>query len=247
MSDFSGPYPPAPPTPYGGPAGPPPPGNGLAVTGLVLGISALVLSPIPIVNLLGIMLALPGLVFAGFGIRRGRTIGRGTAMAGWGAGLSCVALVVSSVVGFLTFRYLGDLLDFVEPPDPSAEIGEEFDTDDGDLTVTVTSAECAPSASASESGSRSCTFVFTARYNGSSTLYLDSIKVKAVIAGAWQDPSLDGETTLGAGESSTITGTVTVYGEDLEGLAFDADDASSHSAVVVDVRSANSRTADPAP
>lgn len=247
MSDFSAPYPPAPPPSYGGPAGPPPPGNGLAVAALVLGIIALVMSVVPIVNILGAMLAVAGLVVGGFGVRRGRTVGRGTGLAAWGTGLAAIALVVSAVVGYLTYRYLGDLLDFVEPPEPSAEVGEEFHTDDGDLAVTVTSITCGvPDVDGSVDSNR-CTFVFDARNDGDRTLYLDHIRVKAVVDGQWDDPSLDGETTLEPGASSTITGTVSVYGETLDGIAFDADDASSHSAVVVDAGSADSRTDDDAP
>jgi hypothetical protein len=204
----------------------------------VLGISALVLSPVPIVNVLGGLLALAGLLFGAFGIRRGRSVGRGTSMAVWGTGLSAVALVVSAVVGYLTFRYLGDLLDFVEPPDPSAEIDEEFLTDDGDLAVTVTSVECDRSE-ASTYDRASCTFTFEARNEGRRSIYLDSIRVKAVVDGRWDDPSLDGETSLAPGATTTITGSVSLYGETLDGLAFDADDASSHSAVVVDTSSAN--------
>lgn len=225
MSDFSAPY-------------PPPPGNGLAVTALVLGISALVLSPVPLVNLVAILLALPGVVFGIVGIRRGRRVRRGTAMAGWGLGLSVVALLVSAVVSFFAYRYAGDLLDFVEPPEPSAQIGEEFRTDDGDLAVTVTSVECDRSE-ASTYDRTSCTFTFEARNESERSIYLDSIRVKAVVDGEWDDPSLDGETSLAPGATSTITGSVSLYGESLDGLAFDADDASSHSAVVVDVGSAS--------
>lgn len=240
MSDFSAPYPPPPAFPYG--QEPARPSNGMAVTALVLGISAVVLSPVPLVNLVAILLALPGVAFGIAGIRRGRRVRRGSAMAGWGVGLSVVALLVSAVVSFFAYRYAGDLLDFVEPPEPSAEIGEEFRTDDGDLTVTVTSVTCGVSDPDSPDGTVDtdrCRFVFDARNTGERVLYLDQIKVKAVVDGDWDDPSLDGDTTLEVGESGTITGTVSVYGSTLEGLAFDADDASSHSAVVVDVSSAS--------
>lgn len=243
MSDFSAPYPPPPAFPYG--QGPARPSNGRAVTALVLGISALVLSPVPLVNLVAVLLALPGIAFGVAGINRGRRIRRGTAMASWGLGLSVVALVVSAVVSFFAYRYAGDLLDFVEPPEPSAEIGEEFRTDDGDLTVTVTSVTCGVSdAESPESADATvdtdrCTFAFDARNSGDRVLYLDHIKVKAVVDGDWEDLRLDGDTTLEVGASGTITGTIGVYGSTLEGLAFDADDASSHSAVVVDVSSAS--------
>jgi hypothetical protein len=225
------PYPPPP--PYGQPV-PRPPGNGLAVAALVLGILALLTAPIPLVNFLGLVLALVGAGLGIAGITRGRRVGRRTGMAAWGLGLSAVALVVSTVVGFLTVRYLGDLLDTVDPPDPSASIGEEFETDDGDLRITVTSVECGSADGAD------CTFSFDARNTSDRTLYLDNIKVKAVVDGEWVDPSLDGGLTLAPDASATGSGSVWLSGGTLEGLAFDADDASSHSAVVVDVPKAES-------
>ncbi|WP_141007618.1 hypothetical protein [Nocardioides humi] len=203
----------------------------------MLGIVALCVAVVPFVNLVGILAALVGLVLGVIGIVRGRRIGRRTGMAAWGIGLSAVAIAVSVVVGLWTLRYLGDLFDFVDPPEPSAEIGEWFRTDDGDLAVKVTSVECAPSQSGA-ADARVCTFVFDARNESERTLLLDHIRVKAVVDGAWRDPSLEGEKRLAPGAASTITGRISVYGATLEGLAFDADDASSHSAVVVDVSSA---------
>lgn len=235
------PYPPPPPSPGPG-FGPPavrPPGNGVAVAALVFGIIALVTSPIPLVNFVGLLLALVGICLGLVGLVRGRRTGRRTALAGWGLGLSVVAAGVAVVVGFLTLRYLGDWLDTVDPPEPSAEVGERFTTDDGDLEITVTSVACSPLApDVSTAGGEECTFAFDARNRSDRTIYLDRIRVKAVIDGQWVDPSLDGGLTLAADEAGTGSGSVWLDGERLQGLAFDADDASSHSAVVVDVSKA---------
>ena len=226
------PPPPPPPPPYQHPQ---PSGNGLAVAALVLGLVSLVLAAIPVVNLLGAVAALIGVGLGIFGIRRGRAVGRGTAMAIWGTGLSAVAVVVSVVITFVVIRYLGDLFDFVDPPDPSVAIGEEFHTDDGDLVVTVTSVSCADS---DELAATTCTFVFEAHNASDRAIFLDGVRVKGVVSGHWQDAYLTGVTALEPGDDSTITGSLDISSGSLEGLAFDADDASSHSAVVVDASAA---------
>lgn len=246
MSDPTSSYPPPPgqsPAPYPQgpyPQGPYPPGhgqpppNGPAVGSLVIGIVALVLALIPLVNLLGLVGTLVGIPLGIVGIRRGRRTGRGTSLAAVGIAASSIALAVSVIVSFLFWRYLGDLLDFVEPPDPSAEIGEEFETDDGDLVITVTSVRC----TSEDSHSGDCLFSFDVRNDSSRSIYLDDVEVKSVIDGEWSSARLDGETRVEPGASLTIDGRVSVYGDSLDGLVFDADDASSHSAVVVDTRAA---------
>ena len=228
MSEPPAPYPPPYPPPAPAPARPP--GNGIAVASLVLGIVALCLSPIPLVNLLGAACGLTGLGLGIAGVLRGRRHGR-RATAGWGAGLSAVALAVSVVVGLLVLRYLGDLLDWVEPPEPSAKVGERFLTDDGDLAVTVTSIAC--DSAAAGATPTTCTFAFDATNRSDRTVYLDHIRVKAVVDGTWRDPALEGTSALAPGASASRTGTISLAGGRFDGLAFDADDASSHSAVVV--------------
>lgn len=232
-------YPPPSPGGYpGGPggypgAGQPPPSNGLAVAALVLGILTLPIAVVPLLSILGLLTALIGIGLGLAGIRRGRRIRRGTTMAGWGLGLSVAGLVIASLITFVFVRWLGDVLDWVEPPTPSEQVGQWFETDDGDLRIKVTSVACVPSESGSSS--ERCTFAFEADNQSSRSIYLDVVRVKVVVDGRWKDPSLDGERTLEPGESRTITGSTTLWsGETLDGLAFDADDASSHSAVVVD-------------
>lgn len=230
---FPGPYPPGPPGPYP-PGHGQPPSNGPAIGALVIGIVALTLALIPIVNLIALVGTLVGIPLGIAGIRRGRRTGRGTSLAAVGIAASSIALLVSVVVSFLFWRYLGDLLDFVEPPDPSAEIGEEFETDDGDLVITVTSVRC----TSEDRFSGDCTFSFDVRNESSRSIYLDDIQVKSVVDGEWSSARLDGDTRVEPDENLTIDGSVSVYGDSLDGLVFDADDASSHSAVVVDTRAA---------
>ncbi|NYI47488.1 hypothetical protein BJ993_004568 [Nocardioides aromaticivorans] len=242
MNDPTSSYPPPPgPIPPGPfqPTPARPPSNGLAVAALVIGIVALTIALIPILNLVGVVGTLVGIPLGIAGVRKGRRVGRGTAMAGAGIALSGVALVLSAVISFLFWRYLGDLLDFVEPPDPSAEIGEEFETDGGDLVVTVTSLECGTEPD-------ECTFTFDATNNGHRSISLDDITVKSVVDGQWDsaDVSDPGTSSYGVdlapGESKSLTGSVRVYsGEHLDGIVFDANDASSHSAVVVDAGDAS--------
>ncbi|MFJ9315838.1 DUF4190 domain-containing protein [Pimelobacter simplex] len=226
MSEPPAPYPPPPPWPAS-PDAPPPrtPRNGIAVASLVLGIIGLCASPIPLLNFVGGICALIGLVLGTIALLRAGRLGR-RGLAAWGTGLSATALVISIVVGFIVLRYLGDLLDFVDPPEPSAKVGERFTTDDGDLSIVVTSITC-PDA-------EPCDFAFEATNKSDRTIYLDNIRVKGVVDGQWRDPWLDGTTSsVDPGESVSRTGTISVSGGRLDGIAFDADDASSHSAVVV--------------
>ncbi|HWJ10956.1 MAG TPA: hypothetical protein VNS46_16365 [Nocardioides sp.] len=247
MSDPFSSYPPPPPPPYqqpshqqhpvGGPANAP--SNGPAIGSLVIGIVALTLALIPLLNLVGAVGTLVGIPLGIAGIRRGRRTGRGATLAAVGIVLSGVALVLSLLISFLFWRFLGDLLDFVEPPDPSAEVGEEFATDDGDLVITVTAVRC----TRDDDYSGDCTFSFDVRNDSTRSISLGDVQVKSVVDGDWGSAYLDGETTTGPGERLTITGSVSVYGERLDGLVFDADDASSHSAVVVDTSAAWDRAA----
>ncbi|WP_408895431.1 DUF4190 domain-containing protein [Nocardioides sp. R1-1] len=247
MSDTS--YPPPPPSGPGPGAGPPfarPPGNGVAIAALVLGIVALAVAVVPLVNLLGIVLALVGVGLGVAGMVRGRRTGRGTAMAGCGIGLSVLAIAVSAVVAFWTLRYLGDLLDIVDPPEPTAEVGEWFTTDGGDLAVRVTSLSCAPAEADPGGRADECVFTFEARNESDDPISLNDVTVKSVLDGDWgsvdlRDPA-DGAVSyssivLQPGDEKTVDGDVWRGSRRLDGLVFDANDASSHSAVVVDAGS----------
>jgi hypothetical protein len=96
--------PPAGPPPYGPPAGQPPTkGAGLAIASMVLGILALLLSWIPIINNLAAVLALVGL---GLGIpalisaRRGTRRGTGLAITGLVTSVLALVLVVVTQMFF---------------------------------------------------------------------------------------------------------------------------------------------------
>ncbi|NGZ99855.1 hypothetical protein G5V59_04925 [Nocardioides sp. W3-2-3] len=132
-------YPPPPPGSFQN-VEPRPPGNGLAISALVLGLVTLPLAIVPLLSLLALLTAAIGIGLGLAGIKRGRRISRGTAMAGWGLGLSAVGLVIAVLVTFVFIRWLGDALDWVKPPEPSEKVGQAFDTDDGDLRIKVTSA-----------------------------------------------------------------------------------------------------------
>lgn len=173
-------------------------------------------------------------------------------LLGWVIGLVVVA-VLAVVAGvtiavFLVLRHLGDWFDTVDPPAPSAEVGEWFTTDDGDLAVKVTSLACHPSEDDPAGPADDCVFTFEARNDSDRVIGLDDITVKSVLDGQWgsatlRDPA-DGEVSYGSislepGEAKTIDGEIWRGSRRLDGIAFDADDASSHSAVVVDAGDAS--------
>ncbi|HVK27545.1 MAG TPA: hypothetical protein VM575_04340 [Nocardioides sp.] len=225
---MSAPTPSYPPPPAG------PPTNGKATASLVIGIVVVVAAFLPLINVIGMVAAVVGVVLGILGQRTARRTGEGSFKASVGIALSSIALVLSAVITFVVWRYLGDLLDFVEPPDPSAEVGEEFETDGGDLVVTVTSLECGKETDR-------CTFTFEARNEGRRSITLDDITVKSVVDGEWDSASVTDaarsgySVDLAPGESKSLAGWVHVYsGDHLDGIVFDANDASSHSAVVVD-------------
>lgn len=243
MSDPTSSYPPPgqfphpPPGPY-----PPgrPPANGKATASLVIGIVVALSAFLPLVNVFAMVGAVVGIVLGILGARTAKRTGVGTFQASTGITLSSLALVLSAVITFFVWRYLGDLLDFVEPPDPSAQVGEEFETDGGDLVVTVTSLECGKEQDR-------CTFTFEAANESRHAISLDDITVKSVVDGEWDsanvtDPGESGySVSLGPGDEKSLSGWEYLSsGERLDGIVFDANDASSHSAVVVDAGDASS-------
>lgn len=158
-----------------------------------------------------------------------------------------VVLLVWALRGF--WVYLGDLFDSVEPPEATAEVGEWFTTDDGDLRIKVTSLECVPDGSEyAEPGDVTCTFAFDVENHSDEVVRLNDITVKSVIDGDWAsadvaDPAEDAEVSyasviIEAGADKSVIGTVDPGSDRLDGIVFDANDASSHSAVVVDARPA---------
>lgn len=250
MSDAPYPPPPPPGPPYGAAPVPAPPRNGIAVASFVLGVVAICIAIIPIVNFVAMALALLGIGLGVAGLARARRLGLPGVLAGWGVGLSVVTLAVSAVVSFYTLRYLGDLFDTVDPPEPSAEVGEWFTTDDGDLRIKVTSLECHPDDSEyAGSDDLDCTFAFEVENRSDRTIGLDDITVKSVLDGEWasaevsepaQADTYSSGVDVPAGAKMSLVGSVSPGTRHLDGIVFDADDASSHSAVVVDAGDASS-------
>lgn len=168
--------------------------------------------------------------------------------------IGAVTVAVVLVVIFLrgVWVYLGDLFDTVEPPEASAEVGEWFTTDDGDLRIKVTSLACMVDESEyAEPGDVTCTFAFDVENHSDATVSLNDITVKSVIDGDWgsadvadpadstaEDEVSYASVTVEAGSEKTVTGSVSPGSGRLDGIVFDANDASSHSAVVVDARPA---------
>ncbi|OII61243.1 hypothetical protein BJP40_06880 [Streptomyces sp. CC53] len=77
----------------------PPKGNGLAIAGLVLGILALVVSFIPIVNVVVWPLAILGLVFGGVGLAKSKKAGKGK-----GASITALVTSILSIVLFFVMN-----------------------------------------------------------------------------------------------------------------------------------------------
>lgn len=71
--------------------------NGLAVAGFVLGLLGLLGSFIPVVNIVAIILAVIGLVLAGVGLARSRTVraGKGLAIAGLALGVLGIIIAIA--------------------------------------------------------------------------------------------------------------------------------------------------------
>lgn len=164
--------------------------------------------------------------------------------------LTGTAVAVTLCVMFLrgAWLYLGDLFDSVEPPEASAEVGEWFTTDDGDLRIKVTSLECLPEESEyAQPGEVACTFAFDIENRSDHAVSLNDITVKSVVDGDWASADVSdpadpedsyGSITVEAGAEKSLTGSMSPGDGRLDGIVFDANDASSHSAVVVDARPA---------
>lgn len=106
--------------PYGySPGGPTPPkrGNGPGVAALVLGIVALALAFIPVVNILAFFLGVAGVIVGVVGLVAAN---RPRATAAWGTGLSALALVLATVMVIVyTFGFLFAVSDAVDEVAPS--------------------------------------------------------------------------------------------------------------------------------
>lgn len=123
---------------YGQPYGAPPSkSNGLAITALVLGIIALLLAWIPIVNFLSIILGLAALVLGFLGIRKSaESGGRGLALGGIiTGGLAVLGTILMIVVATI---WLNDASDEIDDWDEEweqelQELNEQLEEDLQDL------------------------------------------------------------------------------------------------------------------
>ena len=112
-------------------------GNGISTAALVCGLIAVAIAWIPLVVVVGLVLAVLAIVFGGKGVRRSREsgAGRGRAMAGLVAGVVALGLSVVGVV--LTVDVFREVIAFVEPG-PRFVDEVTCVTDEREATVTGT-------------------------------------------------------------------------------------------------------------
>lgn len=97
-------------------------GNGAAAAALVLGVIAVVIAWVPLLVVVGVVLAVLALVFGGRGLRRSRETGsgRGLAIAGLVCGGTALALAVVGVI--LTVSVVREVRAFLDPAEHEAEV-----------------------------------------------------------------------------------------------------------------------------
>lgn len=121
-------------------------GNGAAVAAITLGLFALMLAWIPLLVVIGVVLAILALIFGVRGLRRSRTAGtgRGLAIAGISTGGAALALAVLGAI--LTVGMLREVGDFIEPAEHEAAV-VACRIDDGRIVVdaTITNLDTTPS------------------------------------------------------------------------------------------------------
>lgn len=90
---------------------PPKGSNGLAIAGFVLGLLGFLGSWIPVINVVGIILGVIGVVLAGVGLSKSRSIGsgRGLAIAGLILGVLAIAIAI-----FINVVFVGAVVDAVD-------------------------------------------------------------------------------------------------------------------------------------
>ena len=103
---------------YGGPGvggSAPQTGNGAATAALVMGLIAVVISWIPLIVVVGLVLAILAVVFGVRGLRRSRETGTGSGRAVTGLVTGVLALLLSIVGIVLTIDVFREVIDYVEP------------------------------------------------------------------------------------------------------------------------------------
>ncbi|MEX2625838.1 MAG: DUF2510 domain-containing protein [Ilumatobacteraceae bacterium] len=109
------------------------PGNGIAIAALTCGILALAVGWLPVIFVVGAVLAVLAIAFGIVGLRRSRRLGRrGLALAGL---LTGIAGVVMAVVGLVFTVTVFRALDRYENPEPHTVSITSCDVVDGSATV----------------------------------------------------------------------------------------------------------------
>lgn len=116
----------------------PPKRSGMAVASLVLGIVAIVLSWMPIINNFAFILAVPGIVFAIIGLvgaMKGRVAGKGMAIAGLVLGVVTVVVVLASQAMYSAA--IDEAVANLNAPSSSSASSTEETTDDGSTSASA--------------------------------------------------------------------------------------------------------------
>lgn len=101
--------------------------NGLATAGFVLGLLGLLGSWIPVLNFVGIVLAIVGLILAGIGLSRSRKVNAGKGLAIAGLILGALAIVIALVINVAFVGAVDDAVDEVTDTSVQAP-ADEADT-----------------------------------------------------------------------------------------------------------------------
>ncbi|MFT4187325.1 MAG: DUF4190 domain-containing protein [Aeromicrobium sp.] len=177
------PPPPSPVPPVGGSRRPEPSGqssNGLATAGFVLSLIGLLLCWIPIVNFLGILLGVLGVVLAGVGLAASKKRGAGKGLAIVGVVLGILAVVFAFMINAAAVDAIDDAVDDAVSNDVESSDGSDGTSRDrpvplgtpitgGDWTVTVNSVGTVAQDSIGQSpaaGKVLLSVNVTAAYNG---------------------------------------------------------------------------------
>lgn len=128
--------------------------NGLAITGFVLGLLGLLMSWIPLLNVLGILLGVLGLIFAGIGWASSKKSGAGKGLAIAGLVMSVLAIVVAILVNAVFVDAVDSALDDATSNSVEESSQEEraSGSDSGDAEAGTTRADPVPLGSAITGG-----------------------------------------------------------------------------------------------
>lgn len=216
---MSHPYPPPPQAGGYGTHQSGPPGQGLAVAALVLGILALLSTWIPLLGLFLLVLSLAAIglgIFALVQISRGRARGRGLAIAGIILGL--VSVVVSILVNVLAYRAVDAFVSDVSSSlssDPTGGTAGEATSGPG-----VSSGEGAEVSLGTPSGSARMSSVPVTVTNTSDEQATFTVLVDAVTDGTVVQTSPAVAAALEPGATTTSTATFLSPDRDLTGATY---------------------------